>query len=283
MDYIKLNNGVEMPMLGFGVFQVTGAPECEKAVSEALAAGYRLVDTASVYGNEQAVGTAILKSGLPREELFVTTKVWISESGYERTKRAFEASLDRLELEYLDLYLIHMPFGDYYGSWRALEEFYEAGKIRAIGVCNFAPDRLTDLCHSAKVIPAVNQVEMHPFTQQAEAIDVMRELSVQAEAWGPFAEGRNGLFENETLAAIGRKYEKTIAQVVLRWHIQRGAVVIPKSVHKERIAVNFDIWDFALTPEDMTAIGAMDSGGSLILDLHAPEEVGRLYGIECCN
>ena len=280
MEFATLNNGVMMPMEGFGVFQVTDANDCQQAVSHALATGYRLIDTASVYQNESAVGVAIRNSGIPREELFITSKVWISQSGCENTKRAFEASLNRLGLDYLDLYLIHMPFGDYYSSWRAMEELYYAGKIRAIGVCNFEPDRLIDLCRNVDVIPAINQVETHPFTQQTEAMHIMKELGVQIESWGPFAEGRNNLFSNEALSAIGKKYNKTVAQVVLRWHIQRGVVAIPKSVHQERIAENFNIWDFSLTQDDMELIASMDFINSLILNLHAPEEVKRLYCIE---
>lgn len=282
MEFKVLNNGIKMPMVGFGVFQVADAAECERAVSEAIATGYRLIDTASVYGNEGAVGAAIRKSGLSREELFVTTKMWISQAGYERTQRAFEESLSRLGVEYIDLYLVHMPFGDYYGSWRAMEELYDTGRVRAIGVCNFESDRLMDLCRNVHILPAVNQVETHPFTQQTEAIGIMRKLGVQIEAWGPFAEGQKGLFKDKILTAIGCKYGKTAAQVVLRWHIQRGVIVIPKSVHRNRMAENFNLWNFALTPEDMNAIGRMDTGRSLILDLHACEEVERLYGIECC-
>ena len=270
-----------MPVQGFGVFQIPDATECEKVVTDALAVGYRLIDTASVYGNERAVGTAIRKSGIPREELFITTKAWISEMGYERTLRAFDASLARLGLDYLDLYLIHMPFGDYYGAWRAMEELYAQGRVRAIGVCNFEPDRLLDLCHNTRVIPAVNQIEAHPYTPQTEAIRIMQELGVQAEAWGPLAEGRNGLFTDDILTGIGRKYNKSAAQVVLRWHLQHGIVAIPKSVHRQRMEENFNIEDFMLTPEDMTAIASMNTGYNTILDLHAPEEVQRLYDIEC--
>ena len=281
MDFKELNNRVKMPVQGFGVFQIPDATECEKVVTDALAVGYRLIDTASVYGNERAVGTAIRKSGIPREELFITTKAWISEMGYEQTLQAFEASLTRLGLDYLDLYLIHMPFGDYYGAWRAMEELYAQGRVRAIGVCHFEPDRLLDLCHNTRVIPAVNQIEAHPYTPQTEAIRIMQELGVQAEAWGPLAEGRNGLFTDDILTGIGRKYNKSAAQVVLRWHLQHGIVAIPKSVHRQRMEENFNIEDFMLTPEDMTAIASMNTGYNTILDLHAPEEVQRLYDIEC--
>lgn len=281
MNYIKLNNGIEMPMVGFGVFQISDLTECEHAISKALEIGYRLIDTASVYRNEQAVGQAIKKSGIPRNELFITTKTWISEAGYEQTRKAFDASMKRLGLDYLDLYLIHMPFGDYYGSWRAMEELYERGKIRAIGVCNFEPDRLMDLCKNARVIPCINQIEIHPFTQQKKSFNVMNKHGVQAEAWAPFAEGLKGLFHNDVLSNIGHKYGKTVAQVVLKWHIQRGVIVIPKSVHEERIEENFNIWDFSLTAQELELIEQMDTGQSLILDLHAPEEVERLYNINC--
>lgn len=283
MVYTTLNNGVRMPMQGFGVFQVPDADICEQAVADALSVGYRLIDTASVYGNEQAVGTAISKSGIAREEMFITTKAWISEMGYDNTLRAFDSSLLRLGLEYLDLYLIHMPFGDYYGAWRAMEDLYAAGRVRAIGVCNFEPDRLMDLYHNAKVVPAVNQVEIHPYTQQTEAMKLMRSLGIQTEAWGPLAEGRNGLFTDAVLSSIGRKYGKSAAQVVLRWHLQRGVVAIPKSVHKERMTENFNVMDFTLSEEDMTTIADMNTDKSLILDLHSPAEVERLYGIECKN
>ena len=283
MDYVVLNNGVRMPMQGFGVFQIPDISLCQQAVSDAIGVGYRLIDTASVYGNEKAVGLAIRESGISREEFFITTKAWISEMGYERTLQAFEASIDRLGMNYLDLYLIHMPFGDYYGAWRAMEELYMAGRVRAVGVCNFEPDRLIDLCNHAKVIPAVNQVETHPFTQQVEASGIMQSLGVQIEAWGPLAEGRNGLFVNAILSDIGRKYGKTVAQVVLRWHLQRGVVAIPKSIHKGRMAENFALGDFRLTEEEMATIASMDLEHRQILDLHAPEEVKRLYNIKCNN
>lgn len=266
MQKITLNNGVEMPILGFGVFQVPDSSQCEQAVSNALEAGYRLIDTAAAYMNEEAVGAAIKKSGIPREELFITTKLWVQDQGYESAKKAFHVSLDKLGLDYLDLYLIHQPFNDYYGSWRAMEELYEEGKIRAIGVSNFYPDRLVDLILNNEVVPAVNQVENHPFFQQKDAKKVMREYGVQIQAWGPFAEAKNNIFQNELLSGIGTKYGKTVAQVILRWHIQRGVVTIPKSVHKERISENFNIWDFTLSEEDMAAITAMDSGKSEIID-----------------
>lgn len=271
MQTVKLNNGVEMPMEGFGVFQVTDAAQCEQAVSQALATGYRLIDTAAAYMNEEAVGEAIRKSGIPREELFITTKLWIQDAGYDNAQKAFQTSLDKLGLDYLDLYLIHQPMNDYYGSWRAMEELYAAGKIRAIGVCNFYPERLVDLCKNVKIIPAVNQVEVHPFFQQADAMRIMQEFGVQIEAWGPLAEGNHGIFTNETLSAIGQKYGKTVAQVVLRWHVQRGVVIIPKTVHKERMEENINIWDFALTEEDMNTIAKMDIGHSEIIDHFSPD------------
>lgn len=283
MDYVTLNNGVKMPMQGFGVFQVTDAAICEQAVADALSVGYRLIDTASVYGNERAVGEALRKSGIAREEIFVTSKAWISEMGYEETLKAFDESLARLGLKYLDLYLIHMPFGDCYGCWRAMEKLYAEGRVRAIGVCNFEPDRLMDLCYNAKVRPAVNQIELHPFTQQEKAMEVMKSLGIQSEAWGPFAEGTNGLFKHPLLSDIGKKYGKSAAQVVLRWHLQRGVIAIPKSVHRERMEENFNIQDFKLSGEDMDAISSMDTKKSLILDLHSTDEVKRLYGIKCIN
>lgn len=283
MDYATLNNGVKMPMQGFGVFQVSDTTICKQVITNAINVGYRLIDTASVYGNERAVGTAIRQSGIPREELFITTKAWISEMGYDRTLRAFEASLKRLGLKYLDLYLIHMPYGDYYGAWRAMEELYTAGRVRAIGVCNFEPDRLIDLCHHVKVVPAINQVELHPYTQQTEAIRIMQSLGIQSEAWGPLAEGKNNLLSHPVLCSLGQKYGKSAAQVILRWHLQRNIIAIPKSVHQERMTENFTIGDFTLTEEDMTTIAAIDTGHSTILDLHAPTEVERLYNIKCKN
>ncbi|OXT09462.1 2,5-diketo-D-gluconic acid reductase [Thermoanaerobacterium thermosaccharolyticum] len=278
MDYVTLNNGIRMPMEGFGVFQIEDAKVCEQAVLDALNAGYRLIDTASAYFNEEAVGAAIRKSGIPREELFITTKLWIQDAGYEKAKKAFQTSLDKLGLEYLDLYLIHQPFNDYYGSWRAMEELYEEGKIRAIGVSNFYPDRLVDLCVNARIIPAVNQVEIHPFFQQDEALKIMKEFGVQPQAWGPLAEGKHGIFTNEILTSIASKYDKTVAQVVLRWNVQRGVVVIPKSTRKERIEENLNIWDFALSDEDMANIAKLDLGHSEIIDHFSPETVKWLNG-----
>ncbi len=266
MQTVTLNNGVKMPLEGFGVFQVPDAKQCKTAVLKALKTGYRLIDTAAAYFNEEAVGEAIRESGIPREELFVTTKLWIQDAGYENAKKAFQISLDKLGLDYLDLYLIHQPYNDYYGSWRAMEELYRERKIRAIGVCNFYPERLVDLCMNASVIPAVNQVECHPFFQQKEAIQVMKEYGVQIEAWGSFAEGQKNIFANETLSGIAEKYGKTTAQVILRWNIQRGVIVIPKSVHEERIQENINIWDFELAEEDMNAIAQMDVGHSEIID-----------------
>lgn len=254
MEKVKLNNGVEMPILGFGVFQATNLTECEKSVVDAIETGYRLIDTAQSYGNEEAVGSAIKKSGIKREELFITTKLWIQSNGYEGTKKAFEQSLKKLQLDYLDLYLIHQPYGDVHGEWRAMQELYKEGKVRAIGVSNFHPDRLTDLIVHNKIVPAVNQVETHPFHQQVEIQKFLQGNSVQIESWGPFAEGRNNLFKNELLSSIGKKYNKSVAQVVLRWLTQRGIIAIPKSVRKERMEENFNIFDFKLTDKDMNAI-----------------------------
>src|SRR5918911_5012230 len=251
MNNVVLNNGVERPVLGFGVYQITAADECERSVYEALQTGYRLIDTASAYMNEEAVGRAIKRSGVAREEIFVTTKLWVSDAGYEGARKAFERSLQRLQLDYLDLYLIHQPYGDVYGSWRAMEELYREGRIKAIGVSNFHPDRLMDLIVHNQVVPAVNQVETHPFHQQVEAQQFMREHGVQIESWGPFAEGRNNIFQNELLLSIAGKYGKSVAQVILRWLTQREVVVIPKSVRKERIIENFNIFDFELSGEDM--------------------------------
>lgn len=272
METKILNNGVEMPVLGFSVYQVDEAI-CERCVSEALAAGYRSIDTAAAYMNERAVGRAVRRSGIPRGELFITTKLWVQDAGYESAKRAFAASLERLQLDYLDLYLIHQPFGDVYGAWRAMEELYREGKVRAIGVSNFQPDRLVDLILHNEVVPAVNQVETHPFCQQAEEAGIMARYGVQAEAWAPFAEGRNNLFGNEVLTDLAAKHRKSVAQVVLRWLIQRGIVVIPKSVHKERMAENIDVFDFTLPPEDMARIAALDMKQSCFLSHRDPQTV----------
>lgn len=278
MEHRILNNGVEMPVLGFGVYQV-GETVCEQCVRDAIAAGYRSIDTASAYLNERAVGRAIRRSGVPREELFITTKLWVQDAGYESTKRAFAKSLERLQLNYLDLYLIHQPFGDVYGSWRAMEELYREGAVRAIGVSNFQPDRLVDLILHNEVVPAVNQVETHPFCQQAEAAAVMASEGVQIESWAPFAEGRNNLFGNGTLVSLAAKYRKSVAQVVLRWLIQRGVVVIPKSVRPERMAENIDVFDFHLAPEDMDLIATLDTRRSCFLshrDLETVKWLGTM-------
>lgn len=278
MEYVTLNNGVKMPMEGFGVFQVPEAAVCEQAVSDALAVGYRLIDTAAAYFNEEAVGAAIQKSGIAREELFLTTKLWIQDAGYESAKRAFQVSLDKLGTDYIDLYLIHQPMNDYYGAWRAMEEMYGEGRIRAIGVCNFYPDRLTDLCLNAKVIPAVNQVELHPFFAQTSALENMKAFGVQPEAWGPMAEGKHGIFTHPVLMEIGAKYGKSAAQTALRWNVQRGVVIIPKSTHRERMEENFNIWDFSLSDEDMAAITALDLGHSEIIDHSTAETAKFLNG-----
>ena len=278
MEYVTLNNGVTMPMEGFGVFQIPEAAVCEEAVIHALDTGYRLIDTAAAYFNEEAVGAALKKSGIPREELFITTKLWIQDASYEGAKKAFQTSLEKLGLDYLDLYLIHQPMSDYYGAWRAMEELYADGKIRAIGVCNFYPDRLADLCMNVKVIPAVNQVELHPFFAQDGALETMREWNVQPEAWGPLAEGRHDIFTHPLLKKIGEKYGKTPAQTALRWNAQRGVVIIPKTVHPERMKENLDIWDFQLTEEEMNAISKLDLGHSEIIDHGAAETAKWLNG-----
>jgi 2,5-diketo-D-gluconate reductase A len=273
---VTLNNGVSMPLLGFGVFQMRDAQECERSVYEALRTGYRLIDTAAAYGNEAAVGNAIKRGGVAREELFVTTKLWIQDAGYERAKQAFERSLQRLQLEYLDLFLIHQPFGDVYGAWRAMEELYQDGRIRAIGVSNFHPDRLMDLMVHHQVVPAVNQIETHPFNQQIETQRFLQEHNVQIESWGPFAEGKHNIFENEVLRSIADKYQKTVAQIILRWLTQREVVAIPKSVRPERIVENFNIFDFDLNSEDMAAIGTLDTKTSSFFDHRDPAIVKQL-------
>lgn len=276
MQQVTLNNGVEMPILGFGVFQVPDLEECERSVSEALEVGYRLLDTAAAYENEEAVGKAIQKSGVARGELFVTTKLWVQDAGYESAKRAFQRSLDRLRLDYLDLYLIHQPFGDVYGAWRAMEELYRQGRVKAIGVSNFQPDRLMDLIVHNDVTPAVNQIETHPFNQQVETQRFLQENNVQIESWGPFAEGKNNIFHNDVLLSIAAKHGKSVAQVILRWLTQRSVVAIPKSVHKERIAENFDVLNFELSAADMSAIAALDSRQSAFFDHHDPAMVKLL-------
>lgn len=279
MQTVTLNNGVKMPIIGFGVYQIPDAEECGNAVYEALMAGYRLIDTAAGYLNEEAVGRAVKRSGVPREELFITTKLWVQDAGYESAKLAFAKSLNKLQLDYLDLYLIHQPFGDYYGAWRAMEELYREGKIRAIGVSNFLPDRLMDLIVHNEIVPAVNQIETHPFYQQIESAAFMKEQGVQHQSWGPFAEGRGNMFGNEVLTSIAGKHSKSVAQVVLRWLVQRDIVAIPKSVHKERIVENFDIFDFELSAEDMERISALDTRKSLFLDYHDPEVAKKLGGL----
>ena len=272
---VTLNNGVEMPALGFGVFQIP-PEQTEQVVTDALAAGYRSLDTAAAYGNEEPVGRAIERSGIPREELFITTKLWIQDVGERDAKRAFESSLQRLGIDYVDLYLIHHPFGDYYGSWRVLQDLHRDGLVRAIGVSNFHPDRLVDLVEHNEVAPAVNQIECHPFFQRTAEQELMREHGVQIESWGPFAEGRNDLFTDPTLSGIGVAHGKSVAQVVLRWLVQRNVVAIPKSVRPERMQENLDVFDFELTDDEMSRIAAMDTGESLFLDHRDPATVSRL-------
>ena len=272
---VTLSNDVEMPVLGFGVFQVP-PEDTERVVADALAAGYRSLDTAAAYRNEEAVGRAIATSGIPREELFVTTKLWIQDAGEQPTKQAFDRSLERLGLDYLDLYLIHQPFGDYYGAWRAMQQLHRDGLARAIGVANFYPDRLVDLIDHNEIKPAVNQIECHPFFQRTSDQELMRERGVRIESWGPFAEGRNNLFSDPTLSAIGADHGKSVAQVVLCWLTQRNVVVIPKSVRPERMRENIDIFDFELSDDEMARIAALDTGVSLFFDHHDPAQVGRL-------
>ncbi len=277
MQTVTLNNGVKMPIIGFGVYQIPDAEECEQVVYEALMAGYRMIDTASGYLNEEAVGRAIKRSGISREQLFITTKLWIQDASYESAKRSFAKSLQKLQLDTLDLYLIHQPFGDYYGAWRAMEELYAEGAIKAIGVSNFMPDRLMDLIIHNQVVPAINQIETHPFYQQIESAAFMQTQGVQHQSWSPFAEGRNDLFHNEVLSRIAQTHNKSVAQVVLRWMIQRNIVVIPKSVSKDRIVENFNVFDFQLSEEDMNAIAELDTGKSLFLSYHDPE-IAKMLG-----
>lgn len=279
MQNVKLNNGVEMPVLGFGVYQIDDLEVCERSVLDAIEAGYRSLDTATLYQNEEAVGRAIKRSGVAREDLFITTKLWISDAGYDKAKKAFEKSLKLLQLDYLDLYLIHQPFNDYYGAWRALEDLYKEGRIRAIGVSNFMPDRLTDLILHNEIVPAINQIETNPFNQQIEAQELMIQKGVQIESWAPFAEGKKGLFQDEMLAGIASKYQKSIGQVVLRWLIQRNVIVIPKSTHKERIIENFNVFDFELNKEDMEKIATMDTKTSCFFSHQDPKMVEYLSGI----
>jgi len=272
MDIVKLNNGVEIPILGFGVFQISDAVECERSVLDAIGTGYRLIDTAASYMNEQAVGNAIKKCGIARDELFITTKLWVQDTGYDNTKKAIQKSLDRLQLDYLDLYLIHQPYGDVFGSWKAMEEMYIAKKIRAIGVANFKTDQLMNLIvYGVKIPPAINQIETHPFHQQQEAQKFLQENNVQIQSWGPFAEGKNNIFQNEFLVSIATKYKKSVAQIILRWLTQRGVIVIPKSVRKERMVENFNIFDFDLSLNDMEAFKSLDTFKSLFFDHRDPE------------
>ena len=277
MEYVTLNNGVKMPLEGFGVFQVPDPAQCEQAVLDAIESGYRLIDTAAAYMNEKAVGEAIKKCGVPREGLFITTKLWVQDATYEGAKKAIQTSLDNLGLDYLDLYLIHQPLKDYVGAYRAMEEAYKEGKLKAIGVCNFYPARLADLCETVEVMPAVNQVELHPFFQQENALAVMKEYGVVPEAWGPFAEGNHGIFTHPVLTKIGDKYGKSAAQVALRWNVQRGVVVIPKSVHKDRMEQNMNIWDFNLSDEDMAEIAKLDLGHSEIVNHDDPGFIKMLH------
>ena len=280
IERVKLNNGVEMPLEGFGVFQVPDPAVCEQAVLDAIAAGYRLIDTAAAYMNEEAVGRAIAKCGVPREELFITTKLWVQDASYEGAKAAIETSLQKLGLSYIDLYLIHQPMGDYIGAYRAMEEAYKAGKLKAIGVCNCYPHVLADICETVEIKPMVNQVELHPFFQQENALALMKEYGVHPEAWGPFAEGSHGIFTHPVLTKIGQKYGKSAAQVALRWNVQRGVTVIPKSVHKERMEQNIDIWDFKLSDEDMEEIAKLDIGRSEIVDHSNPKFVQMLHQVK---
>lgn len=273
MKTVKLNNGVEMPILGFGVFQVTDLKECENSVLQAIETGYRLIDTAAIYMNETAVGNAIKTSGVEREELFITTKLWVDDTGYEKTKAALEKSLNKLQLDYLDLYLIHQPYSDVHGSWRAMEELYKEGKVKAIGVSNFHPDSVMDIITFNDIVPVVNQIETHPFNQQIETQMFLGENGIQLESWGPFAEGKNNIFSNEMLISIGNKYHKSVAQVILRWLTQRGIVAIPKSVNKERIEQNFNSLDFELTIEDMESIVKLDMKTTSFFDHRDPAMV----------
>ncbi len=279
MKTVKLNNGVEMPLLGFGVYQVANGAECEKAVSEAIEVGYRMFDTAQSYANEEAVGNAVKKSGIPREKFFIVTKIWISNAGEEKAAASIEDSLKKLQTDYIDLMLIHQPFGDYYGSYRAMEKAYKAGKLRAIGVSNFYPDRFVDLSHFCEIQPAINQVETHVFQQQKELRKYLDKYNTRIMAWGPFAEGKNNMFKNETLVSIGEKYKKSSAQVALRFLTQEGVIVIPKSVKKERMEQNFDIFDFELTEQELDQIRALDTGKSLFFSHQDPETAEMIINL----
>ena len=278
MDYVTLKNGVQMPKEGFGVFQIRDLDECERVVLDAIDTGYRLIDTAESYGNESAVGKAIAKSGVNRADIFVSTKLWVTNTSYEGAKAAIDRSMENLGVDYLDLYLIHQAMGDYIGAWRAMTEAYKEGRIRAIGVCNFYPHRLADFCETVDELPAVNQVELHPFFQQENALSLMREYGVQPMAWAPFAEGKHGIFTHPVLTKIGEKYGKGAGQVALRWNMQRGVVVIPKSTHRERMEQNIDVFDFSLTDEEMREIAALDIGHSEIIDHTDPKLVQALHG-----
>ncbi|WP_394886091.1 aldo/keto reductase [Clostridium butyricum] len=280
MEYVKLNNGVKMPILGYGVYQIADIAECERCVLDAISVGYRLIDTAQAYGNEEAVGNAIKKCNVPREELFITTKVWITNAGYEKAKKSIEESLKKLQLDYLDLVLIHQPFNDYYGTYRAMEDMYKEGKIKAIGVSNFYPDRLIDVIKFNEIIPAINQVEAHPFNQQKKPKEIMDNYGVQLQAWAPFAEGKNNIFSDETLKSVGDKYNKSNAQVALRYLIQKGISVIPKSVHKNRMEENMNVFDFELSEEDINKIAALDKEESLFFSHYDPETVEFLTGFK---
>lgn len=266
MEFVTLNNGVKMPAEGLGVFQIEDLAECERVVMEALEGGYRMIDTAASYGNEEAVGKAVKKSGIPREDIFISTKVWVQDFGYEKTRKAVLTSLEKLDMEYVDLVLLHQQLSDYYGSWRALEELCREGKIRAVGVSNFYPDRLADLCVNAEIPPAVNQIECHPFYQREYDLAVMKDLGVFPMAWAPFAEGGHDIWNNDVLKKIGSKYGKSVAQTALRFNIQRGVIVIPKTVHKERMGENLDVWNFTLSAEDMEQIKSLDTGHTEIID-----------------
>lgn len=279
MKKIQLNNGLEMPLRGLGVFQVTDKNVCEQTVLQALNIGYRMIDTAACYGNETAVGNAIEKSGIERKDIFIVSKVWIQDAGYDKTKKSFFKTLENLKTDYLDLYLVHMPYGDYHGSWRAMEELYKEGRVKAIGVCNFLEDRLTDLILSHEIVPAVNQMELPPFCQQKKLREVMKKYDIKPMAWAPFAEGKDDIFQNETLSAIGKKYGKTPAQVILCWLMQSGIIAIPKSVHEERLKENFSTGNFVLSDDDMKRIEAMDRKESLILNITSLDEVYRLHNI----